>query len=173
MFLIQNDKTACTWAVQMHTSNPQLLESKSGICQYGQPTMLLSSSLYSSLFAFRILEHKIISYRFWVLWIKDRTESAQEKVIQGCLKERNWKASFIFSGQERNGPREDGDQRTRLCGRKNKMLQNSPMSYLLSQNASFNLSWDKKMFKTQLLIYLVLFNPYGMFNSGRWEILSP
>lgn len=53
------------------------------------------------------------------------------------------------------------------------MLQDSPMSSLLSQNASFNLSWDKKMFKTQLLIYLVLFNPYGMFNSGPWEILSP
>lgn len=100
MFLIQNDKSARTRAVQMHTQNPQLLESKSGICQYGQPTMLLSSPLYSSLFAFRILEHKIISYRFWVLCIKDRAESAQEKVIQGCLKERNWKAFFIFLVRE-------------------------------------------------------------------------
>lgn len=62
--------------------------------------MLLSSPLYSSLFAFRILEHKIISYRFWVLCIKDRAESAQEKGIQGCLKERNWKASFIFLVRE-------------------------------------------------------------------------
>lgn len=53
------------------------------------------------------------------------------------------------------------------------MLQDSPMSYLLSQNASFNLSWDKKnMFKTHLLVYLVLFNSHGMLNSDPWEILS-
>lgn len=60
------------------------------------------------------------------------------------------------------------------CGRRNKMSQDSPMNYLLSQNASFNHSWDKeKMLKKQLLIYLVLFNPYGMFNSVPWKILIP
>lgn len=59
-------------------------------------------------------------------------------------KGKKLKGILHFSGQGRNGPREDGDWRTRLCGRRNKMLQDSPMSYLLSQNASFNLSWDKK-----------------------------